>query len=132
MGKRSAPFESNSAPAIGNAFVGLHRKQGVILRLGEEIQAFIGKHAVEAVTLANGERSSGRSCGRRLRVKPVTAYAARYPGENMTMASITVDAMLQAAEGLYAAGDIARFPHHGTPIRVEHWRVAEQQAGPPR
>ena len=41
---------------------------------------------------------------------------------------IKVDAHLQAAEHLYASGDIASFPQSGAgaPIRVEHWRVAEQ------
>jgi hypothetical protein len=42
--------------------------------------------------------------------------------------SVTVDRYLQVAEGLYAAGDVARFPdwRDGSLIRIEHWRLAEQ------
>lgn len=38
---------------------------------------------------------------------------------------------LQAAQGPWAAGDIARFPdpQWGQPVRVEHWRLV-QQHGP--
>lgn len=36
---------------------------------------------------------------------------------------------LRAAEGLYAAGDVARYPYFltGESIRVEHWGMAQTQ-----
>jgi NADPH-dependent 2,4-dienoyl-CoA reductase/sulfur reductase-like enzyme len=43
--------------------------------------------------------------------------------------SIPVDGRLSAAEGVYAAGDIAQFPYMqlADKARIEHWVVAEQQ-----
>lgn len=42
--------------------------------------------------------------------------------------SIVTDAFLRAGPGLYAAGDIARFPFWltGERIRMEHWQIAQQ------
>jgi NADPH-dependent 2,4-dienoyl-CoA reductase/sulfur reductase-like enzyme len=41
---------------------------------------------------------------------------------------VLVDRHLRAADKLFAAGDLAAFPLYGdrAPIRVEHWRVAQQ------
>lgn len=42
--------------------------------------------------------------------------------------SITVDEYMKVEENIYAAGDIARFKdwRTGAPIRIEHWRLAQQ------
>ena len=42
--------------------------------------------------------------------------------------SVSTDRRLRVTEGLYAAGDVARFPdwRTGDAIRIEHWRLAEQ------
>jgi len=43
--------------------------------------------------------------------------------------AVVVDSRLRAADGLFAAGDIASFPdpHTGEYVRIEHWRTAQQQ-----
>jgi NADPH-dependent 2,4-dienoyl-CoA reductase/sulfur reductase-like enzyme len=43
--------------------------------------------------------------------------------------SVKVNEYLQATDGLYAAGDIARYPNpynDHQPVRIEHWRLAMQ------
>jgi NADPH-dependent 2,4-dienoyl-CoA reductase/sulfur reductase-like enzyme/nitrite reductase/ring-hydroxylating ferredoxin subunit len=127
VGKEKAPFEKQLGASIGNAFVGLHQKQGVNFRLGQEIQALEGNGRVQIVGLSNGERLAADLVVVGFGVKPATAFVQGIPLNDD--GSVTVNAHLKAADGLYAAGDIARFPLQGDggPVRVEHWRVAEQQ-----
>lgn len=123
-GKETAPFEKQLGAKIGNAFVSLHQKKGVTFRLGQEVQALEGDGGVQTVILSNGERLPADLVVIGFGVRPVTNYLL---GVSLNDdGSLSVDATLKVADGLYAAGDIARFPHQGKPIRVEHWRVAEQ------
>lgn len=80
-----------------------------------------------AVVLDTGEHLAADLVVVGFGVTPVTAYA-----QNLGVSEdggVKVDAHLRVTDGLYAAGDIASFPYRGAgdQIRVEHWRVAEQQ-----
>ncbi|MEO0768917.1 MAG: oxidoreductase C-terminal domain-containing protein, partial [Cyanobacteria bacterium J06649_4] len=48
---------------------------------------------------------------------------------NKESGCIPVNQYLQAAPGVYAAGDITEFPHFitGKPTQIEHWQLAMQQ-----
>jgi apoptosis-inducing factor 3 len=116
VGKEEVPFEKQLGARVGKAFVGLHQKRGVGFRLGQEIQALAGESTVHSVTLSNGERLTADLVVIGFGVKPVTDYLEGVPLNED--GSVTVDANLRVAEGLYAAGDIARFKLRTAPQRL--------------
>jgi NADPH-dependent 2,4-dienoyl-CoA reductase/sulfur reductase-like enzyme len=59
-------------------------------------------------------------------VSPATDPFADLPKEKDR--SLQADGGMRVADGLWAAGDIATFPLNGQPQRIEHWRLAQQQA----
>ena len=90
-----------------------------------EVKLIEGQGQVEAVVLANGERLQTALVVLGTGVSPATAFLHGVPlGEDK---SVRVDADMRAAPGLWAAGDIATFPLAGRPVRIEHWRLAQQQ-----
>ena len=126
VGKEAAPFAKQLGEQVGRAFVGLHERQGVTFRLGREVASLEGDGCVSGVVLEGGERIAADLVVVGFGVKPATGYAEGLHRNDD--GGLLVDATLRAAPGLYAAGDIASFPHggDGEPIRVEHWRVAQQ------
>ena len=126
VGKEDQPFQKQLGPEIGAALAGLHERHGVVFRLGCAIAAIEGDGQVTGVRLEGGETIPADLVVMGLGVQPATSYADGL--DRNEDGGIAVDAHLRAAEGLYAAGDIASFPDRGDgeAIRVEHWRVAQQ------
>ncbi len=126
VGKEAAPFAKQLGEQVGDAFVGLHEQHGVVFRLGSGVASLEGDGQVSGVVLDSGERIAADLVVVGFGVRPATSYADGL--DRREDGGIVVDANLCVAPGLYAAGDIASFPHRGDgePIRVEHWRVAEQ------
>ncbi|HEV2704627.1 MAG TPA: FAD-dependent oxidoreductase [Pyrinomonadaceae bacterium] len=121
------PFEATLGAEVGALFRRLHEAHGVRFKLGSIIYRFEGSHGVEAVILDNGERVETDMVLIGAGVRPVTHFL-----EGVTLdekGGVVVDSRLRAADGLYAAGDIASFPdaRTGSVVRVEHWRMAQQQ-----
>jgi NADPH-dependent 2,4-dienoyl-CoA reductase/sulfur reductase-like enzyme len=124
IGREAVPFEKQLGREVGAAFVGLHAKRGVDFHTASRAAALEGGPNVRAVRLENGERILADLVVIGFGVAPATDYAKTLP--RAEDGSLVVDAGLRVADGLYAAGDIARFPLRGdgAPTRIEHWRVA--------
>ncbi|KJH72396.1 FAD-dependent oxidoreductase [Aliterella atlantica] len=121
------PFEKILGKEIGQLFQTIHEEQGVTFRLKTKVTKLEGNGKVEAVILDDGDRLSADFVVVGIGVQPATEYIQGIE-LNEKDKSVIVDKHLCAADGLYAAGDIARFPDWRTDsaIRVEHWRIAAQ------
>jgi len=122
------PFAAQLGKTIGEMFMRLHLANGVRLRMKSQAKALEGDAAVRRVVLESGDVVEADLVIIGTGVQPATAFL-----EGVDLAedgAIAVDTSMCAAPGLYAAGDIARFPlaHTGRPTRIEHWRVAQQHA----
>jgi apoptosis-inducing factor 3 len=121
------PFTKQLGAEVGQILQQWHEMHGVLFRLEAEVERFEGTGVVRHVLLKSGERLPADVVVVGIGVQPATDWA-----ETLTRredGGLIVDAHLQAAENVFAAGDIAVFPesYTGQPARIEHWRVAEQQ-----
>ena len=126
VGMESVPFEQTLGASVGRAWQRLHERRGVTFRTSAKVTAFDGGVDLNGVTLDTGERIPADLALVGLGITPATDAISGLPCNDD--GSMNVDAQLRVADGLYAAGDIARFPYRGDgpAIRVEHWRVAQQ------
>jgi NADPH-dependent 2,4-dienoyl-CoA reductase/sulfur reductase-like enzyme/nitrite reductase/ring-hydroxylating ferredoxin subunit len=125
VARHPVSFAKQFGERIGQAIGQLHEDNGVVFHRGCEVLRFDGDEQVQGVRLDNGEQLPAELVLLGVGVRPVTAMldAALLDEDG----GLPVDPGMRAADGLWAAGDIARFPLAGEPTRIEHWRLAQQQ-----
>jgi NADPH-dependent 2,4-dienoyl-CoA reductase/sulfur reductase-like enzyme/nitrite reductase/ring-hydroxylating ferredoxin subunit len=121
------PFESNFGKKIGRRIQQLHEEKGVSFRMEKKLQGFQGEGKVAAAVLEGEEAVTCDLAVVGIGMKPATAFLKRL--ELAPGGGVKVDKKLRAGEDIYVAGDSATFPdrHTGEMIRIEHWRLAQQQ-----
>jgi NADPH-dependent 2,4-dienoyl-CoA reductase/sulfur reductase-like enzyme/nitrite reductase/ring-hydroxylating ferredoxin subunit len=118
------PMENILGPDFSRLVQTLHEQHGVVFHLRNTASGVEGKR----ITLSNGSVLEADLIVAGLGVRPrlSLAEAAQLKVDH----GVAVDAFLEtSAPGIFAAGDIARWPDRltGHAICVEHWVVAERQ-----
>lgn len=121
-----APFAHTFGAEIGRALGQWHESHGVEFRLGLSVERIAGTGMAREVVLQSGERIPADVIVVGGGVRPATDLLHGIP--LLEDGSVEVNEYLLLAPGVYAAGDIATFPdrYSAKPVRIEHWRVAEQ------
>ena len=114
--------------AVGAACAAMHERHGVALHAGVGVKALHmpDPDGTTRIELDDGTVLSADVVVVGIGVLPATDWLE---GSGLTVTNgVLCDAALFAADGVVAAGDVARWPHpaYGE-VRIEHWEVAAQQ-----
>ena len=142
VGMESAPLERVMGSEVGQIFQRMLEKNGAKFYMDSGVEAAlpaskvantVGMSSVGAVKLKDGPTLEADLVILGIGVGPQTSYLQDNPKIKLEKdQSIAVDEnfAVKGLQNVWALGDIATYPYNGpggngTPIRIEHWNVAQ-------
>ncbi|HEY0673588.1 MAG TPA: FAD-dependent oxidoreductase [Longimicrobiales bacterium] len=118
------PFSQILGPTIGGSLMHLHEQHGVRFKLGRMLHAIERHHVV----LDDGTAIKADLVLLGIGVRP-RVEIAQNAGIEVDRGILVNEQLETSAPGVYAVGDVARYPdaRSGQRIRIEHWVVAQRQ-----
>ena len=124
-----APLIRGLGAEMGRHIARIHEDNGVMVRCDVRVDGFVEGEAgvVAGIRLADGEVIPADVVVVGVGVSPATGWLESSGLEIRD--GVVCDETLRAAAGVYAAGDVARWPNRllGREMRVEHWTNASEQ-----
>jgi NADPH-dependent 2,4-dienoyl-CoA reductase/sulfur reductase-like enzyme len=111
---------------VAEAYASLHTRAGVTLHLGNAVVDVVQGTRGRALRLYDGTVVPADVVLLGVGVRPSTSWLES--SALMLDGGVVCDATLRAAEGVYAAGDMVRWPNarFGASMRIEHWTNAAE------
>ncbi|MCP3712526.1 NAD(P)/FAD-dependent oxidoreductase [Paraburkholderia sp. CNPSo 3274] len=125
-----APLQRALGARVGALMREWHEANGVVFRRAKAVR-FEGTANVESVALDDGRTIRAKAVIAGIGVRPATQFLSGIELDDD--GGVSVDATMRVTPDVYAVGDVARFPLDSAAgssqkTRIEHWRVAQQQA----
>jgi NADPH-dependent 2,4-dienoyl-CoA reductase/sulfur reductase-like enzyme len=126
-----APLMRGLGVEMGEVVARVHARNGVEIRCDVHLEAILGRDGrVTGVQLADGEIVRADVVVVGIGVAPATEWL--HDSGLELRDGVVCSELLRAAEGVYAAGDCARWPNAlfgeaGEEMRIEHWTNAAEQ-----
>jgi len=121
------PFEKSFGKEIGSLVLRKHMEHGTKIFTNNEVVQFFGDKKVNSLELKDGTVIPADMVIIGIGVTPATDFMQDF--DLLSDRSIEVDKNFKAFDSVYVAGDAATYIdwRTNTPVRIEHWRTAQQQ-----
>ena len=131
IGHDATPLKSQLGEQVGRGLQKKHEAAGVVFQLKSDVESFTAdaQGRVSGVKLKSGVTVPAQVVIVAVGAQLQTDWLKGSGVELTDKGELVVDKYYRHASGVYAAGDIARFPYFAQSdalIRVEHWALAQQ------